>query len=245
MKVYIQTDKDGEFFNISAFNAFKGFKEFGWEILKYEFADEIEETDPEIVCVGGIGSIIKRLKRLGIDKEYLDFNYPLELEKYLGRKVWLSTLQDVLNENSTWNVFCKPQNYQKRFTGKVFREFADFIGIVDTLEPIPVWCSEVVEFTTEWRCFIRYGEILDIRYYKGAWDSKIDVNVVKDAVADFKSSPKAYAMDFGADKNGNMRLVEVNEGHSIGDYGIGPLSYAKFLSAHWAEMTKTKDYLYF
>ncbi|MFD0589275.1 ATP-grasp domain-containing protein [Paenibacillus sp. GCM10027627] len=24
---------------------------------------------------------------------------------------------------------------------------------------------------TEWRCFIRYGEILDVRQYKGAWDS--------------------------------------------------------------------------
>ncbi|WP_312869990.1 ATP-grasp domain-containing protein [Fontibacillus panacisegetis] len=28
--------------------------------------------------------------------------------------------------------------------------------------------SEIVDFKTEWRCFIRYGQILDIRYYKGA-----------------------------------------------------------------------------
>ena len=62
---------------------------------------------------------------------------------------------------------------------------------------------------------------------------------------DFKSSPSAYALDFGIDENDRMKLVEVNDGHSLGTYGISATNYAKFLSARWAELTKTKDYANF
>jgi hypothetical protein len=39
--------------------------------------------------------------------------------------------------------------------------------------------------------------------------------------------------------------VEVNDGHSLGSYGISSHNYAKFLSARWAELTDTTDYLNF
>jgi hypothetical protein len=42
-----------------------------------------------------------------------------------------------------------------------------------------------------------------------------------------------------------MKLVEINDGHSLGTYGISPTNYAKFLSARWSELTKTKDYAHF
>jgi hypothetical protein len=52
-------------------------------------------------------------------------------------------------------------------------------------------------------------------------------------------------MDIGIDSHGNCHLVEVNDGHSLGTYGIGPITYAKFLSARWSELTQTEDYLNF
>ncbi|WP_262922941.1 hypothetical protein [Hymenobacter cellulosilyticus] len=36
-------------------------------------------------------------------------------------------------------------------------------------------------------------------------------------------------------------VIEINEGYSIGSYGLPPLRYAKFLSARWAELTGTTD----
>lgn len=35
MKAYIQTDKDGEFYNVNVFIANEGFKHFGYEVIKY------------------------------------------------------------------------------------------------------------------------------------------------------------------------------------------------------------------
>jgi hypothetical protein len=245
MKAYIQTDKFGNYYNVNAYVANNGFETLGWETKKYFSVDEIIDNDPETLIVGGIGNVRKRLKQLGIDKPLNEIDYPKELEKYLGRKVWASTIEELFNNEQNWNIFIKPKNETKKFAGKVVKEYKDFIGLIDKDNPTEIMCSEIVHFKTEWRCFIRYGEILDIRQYKGVWDSKLDLDVIKNAVNDFKSSPASYALDFGIDENNGMKLVEVNDGHSLGTYGISATNYAKFLSARWAELTKTKDYANF
>ncbi|WP_370900735.1 hypothetical protein [Chryseobacterium gossypii] len=56
MKVYIQTDTNGEFYNVNAFVAYEGFKNFGFEIIKFVDADEIKDENPEDIIVGGIGT---------------------------------------------------------------------------------------------------------------------------------------------------------------------------------------------
>jgi len=121
----------------------------------------------------------------------------------------------------------------------------DFLGIINTERDIDVLCSELIDFKTEWRCFIRYNKILDIRRYKGAWDTKIDVETVESAIKSFISQPRAFALDFGVNEKGETILVEVNDGHSLGTYGLSSTHYAKFLSARWSELTETEDYLNF
>ncbi|MGB3591674.1 MAG: ATP-grasp domain-containing protein [Nonlabens sp.] len=241
MKVYIQTDKSGTFYNVNAYTAYVGFNALGFEINKYVDADLIDEPDSEAIFVGGIGSVRKRLRKLKLPIPE-EIEYPAELTLFLGRKVWKSTLREVINENR-FPLFIKPFQ-TKLFTGKVISGFKDFIGL-NFNETVPVWCSEVIQFETEWRCFIRYNDILDIRYYKGKWDNKIDLEMVYNAISAYTSQPKSFSLDVGMDSDGTCHLVEVNDGHSLGTYGIGPVTYAKFLSARWAELTGTVDYLKF
>jgi hypothetical protein len=245
MKAYIQTDKSGNYYNVNAYVANEGFQTLGWETEKYFSVDEITDNDPESLIVGGIGNVRKRLEKFGVERPSNEIDYPKELEKYLGRKVWVSTIEEIFRDEQKWNIFIKPKKETKKFVGKVVKDYKDFIGIVDNDNPTQIWCSEIVNFKTEWRCFIRYGEILDIRQYNGVWDSKIDLSVIKNAIKDFESSPASYALDFGIDENDTMKLVEINDGHSLGTYGISPTNYAKFLSARWSELTKTKDYARF
>jgi ATP-grasp domain, R2K clade family 3 len=245
MKAYIQTDKLGNYYNVNAYVANDGFQTLGWETEKYFLIDEITDTDPENIVVGGIGNVRKQLEKFGIERPINEIDYPKELDKYLGRKVWAATIEEIFENEQSWNIFIKPKKDTKKFVGKVFREYKDFIGIIDSDNPTQIWCSEIVSFKTEWRCFIRYGEVLEIRQYKGVWDSKLDLMVIKNAVEDFKSAPASYALDFGIDENNCMKLVEVNDGHSLGTYGINATNYAKFLSARWSELTNTRDYANF
>jgi hypothetical protein len=245
MTVYIQTDSSGNFYNVNAYLANEGFTSLGWETIKYVTADQIAGLNPEAVVVGGIGNVRGRLQQLGIAKSNEEIDYPEELSRFFGRNIWTSTLGEIIKNPQGWGIFIKPKAVTKRFAGKVVTNYKDFIGFVQEDNDMEVWCSEVVSFVTEWRCFVRYGEILDIRQYKGAWDSKLDLGIVRSAIGHFKSAPASYALDFGVDNQGIMKLVEVNDGHSLGTYGMGSVNYAKFLSARWAELTNTKDYANF
>jgi len=243
MKAYIQTNKKGDFYNVNAFIAYEGFTSLGWEIIKFYDSNEIKEKNPEDIVVGGIGNVRKRLEILGIERTQGEIDYPNSLSSYFGRKIWTTTIQKLFENKQEWNVFIKPKDITKKFVGKVVKEYKDFIGLIEQNEDTNIWCSEIVDFITEWRCFIRYGEILNIRHYKGVWDSKLDLSVVQSAVKDFIDAPVAYGLDFGIDREGNMKLVEINDGHSLGTYGIDPINYAKFLLARWSELTGTTDYL--
>ncbi|SFN51238.1 protein of unknown function [Paenimyroides ummariense] len=244
MKAYIQTDKSGEFYNVNAFIANEGFKHFGFETEKFYRIEEINDKNPENVIVGGIGNVRKRLEILGITRNQNEIDYPIELQKYLGRRIWKSTLETVLAEQK-FNIFIKPDIETKKFTGKVFKNELDFIGLIDENSPTKVLCSEIINFNAEFRCFIRYKEILDIRRYKGDWNKAINLEIVKNAISDFKTQPNSFALDFGITDDNKTVLVEVNDGHSLGSYGISSQNYAKFLSARWSQLTNTTDYLNF
>ncbi|CDD68233.1 putative uncharacterized protein [Eggerthella sp. CAG:368] len=95
-------------------------------------------------------------------------DHPEELTGFLGRKVWLSTINHVNNERDSWLLLVKPVD-EKCFVGRVVRGTKDSIGAGCSGDDAPVICSEVVEFSSEYRCFVRYGKILDVRHYRGDW----------------------------------------------------------------------------
>ena len=93
----------------------------------------------------------------------------------------------------------------------------------------------------EFRVFVLYGEIIDVRRYGGRWDIHCSKEVIDSCVQDFDGAPNAYTLDMGITKDGETILIEVNNTCSIGSYGLDPVLYAKFLSARWAELTDTID----
>ena len=55
-------------------------------------------------------------------------------------------------------------------------------------------------------------------------------------------APAAFSLDIGLTVAGQAVVVEVNDGHSLGAYGLMPLANARFLLARWAQMTGSEDY---
>jgi len=243
MKAFIQCNQDGEPYNVNAYIAKTGFKSLGYDVFNFQAIEEITDSDPESITVGGVGTIRDRLEVLGFPPVQEEIEYPSSLLSFFKRKIWTSTLKAIALEEENWGIFIKPK-HTKVFEGRVIQSIKDLIGL-DPNSTQEIWCSEVIPLVTEWRCFVRYGKLLDVRFYKGLWDSRLDVGVVEAAIVAYKGAPAAYCLDFGVDSDGNHYLVEVNDGHSLGTYGIGAISYAKFLSARWAEMTHTQDYLNF
>jgi hypothetical protein len=241
VKVYIRQSTDRELSTINCANAAYGFRLIGWEIDPYESIADIPDLQPDEVVVGYISDIHAALTRLGIEPP-LPINYPPELDRFLGRKIWLDRVNNIVDRPELWNIFIKPALKCKKFTGKLITTSQDLIGCGDETEDSEIWCSEPVNFLSEWRCFVRYDRILGVHLYNGDWRLPVDANVVEAAIAAYRSAPAAYAIDFGVTDTGETLLVEVNDGYATGNYGLPPLYYAQFLASRWAEMTDADDY---
>ena len=238
MKVYIRCGSDGLPSNCNMYNAYQGFHEMGFETIMFDKWEQLAKSCIEDVVVGYVGTVRGRLREFGIDAQ--EINYPEELRPYLRRKLWYSKIDTINAHPEYWPVFVKPVE-GKKFVGTVVRSPKDLIGCGSCYDNADVICSEVLTFRTEWRVFVRYDNILDVRPYKGDWHVQYDPHVIEEAVAAYKSAPAGYAADFAVTDRGETVLVEVNDGYSLGCYGLLHIYYAKLLSARWAELTGTED----
>jgi hypothetical protein len=103
----------------------------------------------------------------------------------------------------------------------------------------PVVCSDVVNWKTEHRAYVVRGQIVGIRHYLGDPHVPIDRATVDQAVAQFEASgqaPAGYGIDLGVLSTGQTALVEVNDGYSLGSYGLDDASYADLIVARWQQL---------
>lgn len=238
MKVYIHSYKNGIPHNHNFYSAYEGFREMGFEIIPFCSFEELSESRREDIVIGYVDTVREKLYQFGIVTPEID--YPDTIKKYLCRKIWPSTINTINSHPELWPVFVKPVE-DKKFTGVVVRSPKDLIGCGTSGTDVDVTCSEILDLRAEWRVFVRYGHILDVRRYKGDWRLHYDPTVIENAISDYTDAPAGYAIDFGVTAEGKTVLIEVNDGYSLGSYGLISNYYAKLLSARWAELTDTED----
>ena len=226
--------------NANCYAAWLEFYEMGIEIIPYFEPSDLSAVQKEDIVVGGIGSCHAVLRSFGVAIPRI--NYPESLRPFLGRRLWRSTINQVNNDPGSWPLFVKPVE-DKKFNGKVISGISDLVGCGTSGENPPVVCSEIVQFRTEWRCFVRYGEILDVRPYRGDWRLHFDPSIIEETVEAYLSAPAGYGIDFGLTSDGRTLLVEVNDGYALGSYGLQHNLYAQLLSARWSELMGVKDKL--
>lgn len=238
MQVYIQTNKKGMPYNVNAFSAMQGFEQMGFETILFSELEELKDVAETNIIVGGIGYVKAFLKKRNIMVE--DIDYPEQLNEFYKRKIWSSTVYELLAQKPIAPVFVKPKE-GKQFNGFLYKADHDLIGRINSNQDTLLHCSEAVNIKEEWRCFVRYGNILDIRRYTGMIGLSYDIELVKKMVVQYSEAPRGYALDIGVTDKGETIVVEVNDGYSLGSYGLDPLLYAKLLSARWSELTNSKD----
>lgn len=139
-------------------------------------------------------------------------------------------------------VFVKPALRAKRFTGLVLREFDDY-RVAGIPKSESVYHSQVVEWLSEWRCYVVGQDVLFQACYAGNDQQVPDPAVVTEAVslmAQQSNAQRGYAIDFGVLACGRTALVECNDGFSIGAYGDLPgESYLAMLQARWDQLVGT------
>ncbi len=174
-------------------------------------------------------------------------DYPKSLEPFLHRRVWQSTvgnLMQQLADDSGPAVFAKPKGRMKRFTGRVFESWDDLRSVHGISRRLPVWCSEVVEWRSEYRVYVIRGEVVGIRLYAGESQTPLDEAVVREALRklhDAGEALAAFGIDFGVLSDGRTALVEMNDGFALGSYGLERGRYTDLILARWSELTRRRE----
>jgi len=240
MKLYKEQITIGSFSNISFYTALEAFFNMGFEICEVESISDLKEIEPDNIFLGSIQFIQGALAKL--NRSIPDpLDYPESLEKFLGRKIEVSTMDEIASDPSKWNVFVKPKGVTKKFTGRLIRGTKDLVGCGDINMNTPIWVSQPVQFIAEWRVFIRYRTVLGVKQYKGDWRAQYDYKIIEEAVELYENQPAGFALDFGLTQEGKLLLVEANDGFGLGNYGLFYVDYAKLLSARWSELTGQED----
>lgn len=236
-KIYIRYREDLPD-GVNNFAALDGFQKKGVETTPfYGFGDiaEIEDLGPEVGLLGNVGDVKQALRMLNVFPESLD--YPEELRSYLERTVWQSTME--------WVRTAKPPFFVKPVEHKLFTGFewtgskADRLRLAFCESSCPVWVSDIVFFSAEFRAFVLNGEVLDVRRYRGSWKDGVSDYFLRGVIQRFKNPPAAYAIDVGL--LGGMRqkpaIVEINDAFALGHYGLNSTLYANMIEARWEQLT--------
>ena len=225
----------GKPYNIDCQAAYDGFQKLGIEPILFTTNEEFDTREPEDVVVGGTIMIWHALNQRGITAEH--FDYPEELSDFRGRRIWTTQLKDINEEMLP--VFIKPVE-EKIAPGIVVESMEELKEEYGLLDPeTGLYCSDPVEFVSEWRCFLLCGLIVGIQFYYGDRDEKYDRAVIDAAVKAYPNMPAGCALDFGVTDDGRTLLIEMNDGYSLGVYGLKPTLYARLLAARWAELNNT------
>ena len=250
MKVYAKVKKDhnsglivGHTDNIQ--KAIYGFNELACEVIPYYSLDDIyDEVTREDIVVDYIQQCDNIFAKFGVLNPHVK-DYPDCLKPFLGRKIWKDTINSIAQDEKKWSAgwFIKPLQ-SKVFTGKVIRSIKDLVGCGAYNIDYEVYCSEALEIKREWRCFVYYDEIIDIRPYTGDWHYNYDSKVVDEILKTFKTwdeRPVACSIDIGVIEDGKTILIECNDAYSLGSYGLDDFKYAKLISACWAQLLSRED----
>ena len=259
-RVYLKTKFDNEMkmeipHSVNIANAMYGFRDMGAEIIPYHNIDEIyDRVNREDIVLDYIGQCNSIFSKFGVEPSIPD--YPKVMDKFLGRKVWKDTINSISRSEEKWSAgyFVKPIR-SKAFTGKIISSISDLVGCGNYSEDYDVLVSEPLDICTEWRCFIIYDEIVDVRpygllldrsrkSYRYHYDFKV-LDSMMEAFISWEERPMACSLDICVTKDGQTLLVEINDAYSLGCYGLASVFYAKLISARWSQLLGVKDEYHF
>lgn len=260
-KVYLKTKYDNEMkmeipHNHNFASAMFGFREMAAEIVPYHLIDDIyDDFKREDIALDYIDQCNVLFNKFGVTPHIPD--YPDVLKPFLGRKIWKDTINSISRDENKWSAgyFVKPAVRSKAFTGKTISSIKDLMGCGNHAEDYEVLVSESLDIAAEWRCFITYDEIIDVRPYgmiidksrKGYlyhYDAQV-LNSMMESFVSWKDRPMACSMDICVTKDGRTLLVEFNDAYSLGAYGLADIYYAKLISARWSQLLGVKDEYHF
>jgi hypothetical protein len=215
----------------------EGCQKAGYIVLQNTPFEILREEMDDALFYGNVGYIHKIVEKLEYDERWIG-HVPPELYPLAGRKIDIELIGDVFKSNA--HKFIKPiPSKGKSFDGFVYNaKQLDALYVANYFinGDEEVITSEVVDFRSEWRCFVCNGEILDAKHYKGDFRIFPNYEIAEQAIKLWTGAPVSWSCDLGVDKYGRTLIVECNDVMSLGTYGLAPHKAAYMLEKRWEQI---------
>jgi len=246
---YIQ-QQNNDWLNDNCYILSQAFKRMGYTVKTFEkFPSKYVDmhriiNQPQLgsIVFGGLNTMKEIMESNGIIIPSI-YNIHEHLPDYYTRKIAESTVAQIkLFDLDQYPFFVKPLNSYKTFTGFVAKTPFDIqvkLQNIDDNEKLLL--SSIVDFDSEFRCFILDKKLIGCKNYTGSFKMLPDFDFINDAIQHFYDQPIAYTLDFGIITPNiieQTELIEINDGYGFGSYGFNPILYAKMVEARWIEITK-------
>lgn len=248
MKTYIQSDVKGEGNRDIVEHGMKALNVPYCFCSRYHKLDNLCKTN---VFYGGVGFIQSISEQYGYKYTPIG-EVPEDMLSYSGRNIFECTLQKAMEISEREPLFIKPtSDKNKGFQGVIIGKKREKTDTYDPhtylteyyLRPTDkVIASTVVEFVSEWRCFVYNGKVGEAVHYKGDKTINPHCKKIEFMVESWRKPLIAYALDVGITKSGQTLVVECNDLPSLGLYGVGHRVFGEMLIKRWYEIHERKGF---
>ncbi|MEM6256917.1 MAG: ATP-grasp domain-containing protein [Planctomycetota bacterium] len=154
--------------------------------------------------------------------------------EYVRRRVWIGKLSDAFALSKP--TFVKPMSITKPFTAGVYRNGEELKKACHVDNDEEVMMSEIVNWTSEYRCYVLDGKPMTISPYfvdgnaarddSGEWlnPNPEESDAVRAFIADLLEGhaatlPRSIVIDAGRLDDGSIAVIEANSAWGSGLYG--------------------------
>ncbi len=233
-KFILQTIK-GKVLHDTSLAVFKEVEYANWKTpgtheIEYAGFARLEEDDTLAggIPVGSLSFVQKFMDRHHGGVQLVPRNIPPELKdmRYLKRMFSEGTKDTIAKQDSP--VFVKDVDTVKGYA-----------GVIDVNTDLPsgnLFVTEALDVVSEWRIFVKGGQIAGAKNYAGSFFLVPDVEFIKDCIDVYTSAPSGYTLDVMIDSRGETSVIEVHDFVSVGLYGFTHASLPQMIVRGFRDM---------
>lgn len=209
-----------------------------WQIPFKTFYDANEiPLNPYNIVIGSVEACEKYLKNMGLEiPQPIDM---LKLAAVSGRRFKVESKSKFLEYYEMYPYFIKPHDKHKAFPAFAAKDRGDVLMYANDFDGYFL-ISNVLDIVSEYRFYINKKRIIGAKHYLGDVLFFPDPDFIKTAVEySTEILPHlSYSLDFGVLRTGETVLIEAQDGWAIGNYGLEPYDYFKFVKDRWLQITQ-------
>lgn len=169
----------------------------------------------------------------------------LRTERFLCRRIAIcETQQEIAKISVDWNV----QHVFVKSAAMIKCNYGDFYSPWEALklQDDLYFISEIVDFISEWRCFVYQGKLVGARPYDGDEWVTPHREIVEEMIRTYTDAPEAYTLDVGVIRTESglfTAIIEIHDFVSCGLYGFEDPVILKMLEAGIRDIRRSRQIL--